>query len=229
MDFQTYITIVYEEEIKTISILQGNTQMKTFIQSMLFAICMMVVGSVQALSADAPPVDWTLNKATLTKVGVGQGSKGYTYLTIKSGQGNLDQTIELYCKRGNPNLYISHNVVDVKGEKSEWATNMAIQYYAPGETKARDLFVSDEDFLIVGRQGVNMREALAEISKYSEGYFTFTFFSTGMHGEIFTNVISNAMEPSDAKRILDQMGQVDPFVCDTATGRDGFAEIYQQK
>lgn len=201
--------------------------MKKFMQTAMLVLGMFSCGYVQALSADAPPVDWTLNPISTYEVQSGEAGRGYTQLTVATRDegGHELEEFQFFCKRGNPKLFIVHNAIDVTGEYSEWADGFAIQYYAPGETKARDLFMSDEDFLIVGRQGINLRMALAKLGRYTEGHFTFTLFSTGMHGEITTNVISNAMTLDVAKAMSKKFMEKDPMVCDAGTGDTATVDI----
>lgn len=207
--------------------------MKTIVQAFVFWTIMLISGTVFALSADAPPVDHKLVNAIAYKVEIGKGQNGFDVMQVTLiGNTTKDkQSFKFFCKQASPNLIVAHNVPDENGEMSEWANSLAIQYYEPNETMARDLFMSEKDLLIVGKTPSNLRETLGKLAKKNKGHFTFTLFSTGMHGEITTNVISKNIPVQAAQGMLDKMAKMSyGAACDLSTSEsNNRVEIYQDK
>lgn len=207
--------------------------MKTMFQAIVFWTVMLLSGVVFALSADAPPVNHKLVNTIAYKVDIGKAQNNFDVMQVTLiGNTTKDkQSFKFFCKQSSPNLIIAHNVPDENGELSEWANGLAIQYYEQGETMARDLFMSEKDLLIVGKTPNNLREALGQLAKKNKGHFTFTLFSTGMHGEITTNVISKNIPVQAAQAILDKMTKMAyGAACDLSTGQtNNRVEIYQDK
>lgn len=188
----------------------------TFFLGWLFCL------SVQAASYDTEPaLDYDLVPAIAYQVNTGKTGTGHQKfeVVLKSASGE-SQSFAFYCVKGNRTLVARYDAKDVYGEYTNWASDVAIQWYPETATKARELFMSSEaDTLIVGRTNTNLREALVNLRNNGTGKFTFVAYNNGMNGQITTNVISWTMTPEMADAMSNEMMKLDyGQACDAATG-----------
>ncbi|QDB70407.1 hypothetical protein CF8_0238 [Aeromonas phage CF8] len=178
--------------------------------------------SAQAASYDMEPaLDYTLKSAVSYQVNTSQTPTGHhKFEVVLEDVDGEKQSFAFYCVKGSRTLVARYNAKDVHGEYSNWASDIAIQWYPDSALKARELFMEqDKDILIVGRTNTNLRQTFADLRNHGVGRFAFVAYNNGMNGQITTNVISFTMSPKMADEMSKKMMALDyGQACDEATG-----------
>ncbi|WNV45941.1 hypothetical protein [Aeromonas phage AerS_266] len=200
---------------------------------LLLSFLLLVSAGVNATSADGPELNYQLQPAVKWEVVTSLSPTQHHGIGIR-GTNELgeEQTFKLFCRKGNPMLVATYDAKDVKGEYSDWGTDIAIQWYPETANKARDLFMDAQDDLMVpGLAGTNLRETMIEVKRRGEnGGFAFIVYNVGMQGQITTNVVSFVYPVGAAKALSEAIMKQDyGMACDTATGGEQMSTQISQK
>ena len=151
------------------------------IQTALFALCMMVVGSeVAAMSADPAPINYGIRQAEDVIVNTYSNNQGNPVLSIELKKGIQTQTVYFVCPKGGSDYSVIYDFTDINNQATDYATGFAIQYYPKGQgNKARLVYDDwDNNLILSDRRNATFTQAMDRGSKLKGGSIVFAFYST---------------------------------------------------
>ena len=151
------------------------------IQSMLFGLFMALVGSdVIAMSADPKPIDYSIRGAEAIKTQTWVNKRGESVLNIELSKGIQKQNVYFVCSKGSSDYGVMYDFLDIRGQPTDYATGMAIQYYPKGQgNKARLVYDDwDNNLVLSDRRNATFTQAMDRGSKLKGGSIVFAFYST---------------------------------------------------
>lgn len=151
------------------------------IQSMLFGLFMALVGSdVIAMSPDPKPIDYSIRGAEAIKTQTWVNKRGESVLNIELSKGIQKQNVYFVCSKGSSDYGVMYDFLDIRGQPTDYATGMAIQYYPKGQgNKARLVYDDwDNNLVLSDRRNATFTQAMDRGSKLKGGSIVFAFYST---------------------------------------------------
>ena len=151
------------------------------IQTVLFALCMMVVGSdVAAMSADPEPINYNIRQAEAVITNTYVNNQGNPVLSIELKKGIQSQTVYFVCAKGSSDYTVIYDFTDINNQATDYATGFAIQYYPKGQgNKARLVYDDwDNNLVLSDRRNATFTQAMERASKLKGGSIVFAFYST---------------------------------------------------
>ena len=151
------------------------------IQTALFALCMMVVGSeIAAMSADPAPINYGIRQAEDVIVNTYSNNQGNPVLSIELKKGIQTQTVYFVCPKGGSDYSVIYDFTDINNQATDYATGFAIQYYPEGQgNKARLVYDDwDNNLVLSDRRNATFTQAMDRGSKLKGGSIVFAFYST---------------------------------------------------
>lgn len=151
------------------------------IQTVLFTLCLMVVGSdVAAMSADPAPINYDIRQADAVITNTYSNNQGNPVLSIELKKGIQTQTVYFVCPKGGSDYSVIYDFTDINNQATDYATGFAIQYYPEGQgNKARLVYDDwDNNLVLSDRRNATFTQAMEHASKLKGGSIVFAFYST---------------------------------------------------